>query len=83
MNESKRCQSCGMPIDDGTYCRYCTDENGNLMVFEERLERMTQWMMSQQHAASPAEATAKALAHMATMPAWRDHPTVRRAAEGR
>jgi hypothetical protein len=57
-----------MPIESGSYCQYCADENGNLQPFEERFERMVQWMSRQ------------TLAHMAQMPAWRDHPKVKAAA---
>ncbi len=79
MTDANHCQSCGMTIEDGTYCEYCMDESGNLQSFEERLERMVQWMQRQEGVASRAEAEAKTLAHMATMPAWRDHPKVRSA----
>ncbi len=79
MTEATHCQSCGMTIEDGTYCEHCTDESGNLQSFDERFERMVQWMQRQEEAASRAEAEAKTLAYMATMPAWRDHPKVRAA----
>ncbi len=77
MNETGTCQSCGMTIDDGTYCKYCTDENGNLQAFEERLDRMTQWLRRQEAVGSDEEARAKALSAMAEMPAWRDHPQLK------
>ena len=77
MTGANNCQSCGMPIEDGTYCQYCTDEHGNLQTFDERFERMVQWMQRQEHAASREDAEKKTLAHMANMPAWRDHPRVR------
>ena len=80
--DDKTCQSCGMTVEDGAYCRYCTDKNGNLQSFDERLERMVQWMRKMEHAGSREEAEAKALAHMATMPAWRDHPRVKDAVAG-
>jgi hypothetical protein len=65
-----------MTIEDGTYCDYCTDENGNLQSFDDRFDRMVQWMMRREHAASREEAEKKTLAYMATMPAWRNHPRV-------
>ena len=37
------CESCGMPIETGRYCAYCTDETGALQSFDERFERMTAW----------------------------------------
>ncbi len=77
MNEDTTCQSCGMTIDDGTYCKYCTDESGNLQAFEERLDRMVQWLRRQESVASDEEARQKALAAMAEMPAWRDHPQLK------
>ena len=32
------CESCGMPIESGRYCGYCTDETGALQPFEERFD---------------------------------------------
>ena len=63
----------------GGYCQYCVDENGDLQTFEDRFDRMTQWMQRREGIASREEAERKVLAHMATMPAWRDHPSVRAA----
>lgn len=68
------CQSCGMPVETGPYCRYCVDERGNLQTFEERFARMAQWMRRSTPELSQAEAEARALDSMATMPAWRAHP---------
>ena len=73
---SNGCQSCGMPIEDGLYCDFCTDDSGNLQAFDERFERMVQWTRSQGGTLSQAEAESKTLDYMATMPAWRDHPAV-------
>ena len=81
MTGTTHCQSCGMTIEDGVYCEYCTDENGNLQTFEDRFERMVQWVQRQENATSRADAERKTLAYMATMPAWRDHPKVRAAQE--
>jgi hypothetical protein len=74
MSANHKCESCGMPIDAGVHCRYCTDQTGKLQEFDERLERMTQWVVKQKQGATRAEAEQQALAHMATMPAWRNHP---------
>jgi hypothetical protein len=30
MTTAHACESCGMPIETGRYCDYCTDENGSL-----------------------------------------------------
>jgi hypothetical protein len=75
-----QCQSCAMPIETGIYCQYCSDEKGNLQPFEERFERMVQWMSRQKPELSRDEAQRQTLAYMAQMPAWRDHPKVKAAA---
>jgi hypothetical protein len=74
---SQQCQSCAMPIASGSYCQHCTDANGNLQPFEERCERMVQWMVRQRPELSPEEARRQTLAYMAQMPAWRDHPQLK------
>ena len=74
MNRALRCQSCGMPIDNGCYCRYCVDKEGNLQSFEERFERMVQWMLKEQSGLSRQEAEKRTRDYMRTMPAWKDHP---------
>lgn len=68
------CQSCGMGIDNGTYCQYCVDEHGNLQAFEERFERMIQWVLMREPAVPRAEAETRTRAYMRTMPAWQNHP---------
>lgn len=77
MSPARTCQSCGMPINDGTYCQHCTDENGHLQSFEERLERMTRWLQQKDASVSDKAARQQALAAMAEMPAWRDHPQLK------
>ncbi|MBN2445215.1 MAG: hypothetical protein JXO22_00690 [Phycisphaerae bacterium] len=74
MNAQTRCQSCGMPIEDGSYCQHCTDADGNLQSFDERFERMVQFYLAQKRSDTRAQAERDVLAYMATMPAWRDHP---------
>lgn len=81
MSATKHCESCGMTIDDGTYCHHCVDDQGNLQAFEERFDRMVQWMQRRDSAVSRADAEKQTLAYMRTMPAWRDHPKVQ-AAQG-
>ncbi len=78
MNSTKTiCESCGLPIEAGPYCQYCIDQEGNLQAFEERLERMSQWIRrTRSEDVSPADAEKQALDHMATMPAWRNHPAL-------
>jgi hypothetical protein len=75
----QQCQSCAMPIETGIYCQHCADEHGKLQPFEERFERMVQWMLGQKPGLALAEARQQTLAYMAQMPAWRDHPKVKAA----
>lgn len=76
-NEGTVCQSCSMPVETGPYCRYCVDENGELQAFDERLARLSQFMRNREPGLTDAESETRAVKHMATMPAWRDHPEVR------
>jgi hypothetical protein len=50
------CKSCGIPIENGCFCGYCTDDAGNLQAFEERFERMVQWTLRQGESMSQAHA---------------------------
>jgi len=75
------CESCGMPIESGPYCQYCVDEDGKLQAFDERFERMVQWQLKKKPGLVRAQAEHETLAYMAKMPAWRDHPRVRSAAQ--
>ncbi len=77
MEAAKTCESCGMPIPDGTYCQHCVDENGNLQPFEERFENMVQWVLRNDPKTSRAEAEERARGTMRAMPAWRDHPKLK------
>lgn len=70
------CESCGMTVESGPYCEYCTDEEGRLQAFDERFARMVQFMRRRDGSLDREEAEARTLAYMATMPAWRDHPKV-------
>lgn len=76
------CQSCSMPIESGPYCEYCVDAHGELQPFDERFERMVQWVARREPRLPRAEQERKTLEFMATMPAWKDHPELhqRRAA---
>jgi C4-type Zn-finger protein len=74
------CDSCGMPIESGRYCGYCTDIDGELQPFDERFERMVAWQARREPEATRDQLEAATLAYLATMPAWRDHPRVRAAA---
>jgi hypothetical protein len=73
------CESCGMPIEAGPYCRHCVDDSGKLQPFEERFERMVQWQAKREPNASREQLESKTLAYMAGMPAWKNHPRVKAA----
>jgi len=79
MTDELRCQSCSMTIESGLYCDHCTDDHGNLMAFAERMERFSQWIRSQNPGLERADSERQALAFMAKMPAWRDHPQLKEA----
>lgn len=74
---SHACQSCGMSIENGVYCPYCVDANGQLQAFEERFERMLQWAMKRDPDVPRQQAEEKTRAYMRTMPAWKDHPKLK------
>jgi hypothetical protein len=66
-----------MPISGGRYCQYCVDAHGNLQSFEERFERMVQWVLSKEPATPRHEAEQRTRARMQTLPAWKDHPKLK------
>ena len=45
MTTEHRCSSCTMPIESGTLCEHCSDDQGDLRPFEELFERMVQWTL--------------------------------------
>lgn len=77
MNHNHACQSCGMPIESGAYCNYCTNAEGQLQPFEERFERMVQWLLGREPATPRDIAEQRTREYMRGMPAWRDHPLLR------
>ena len=76
MTTTLTCESCGMPIETGRYCDYCTDENGSLQSFDERFERMTSWQARRNPGSTREDIERQTLDYMATMPAWQAHPRV-------
>jgi hypothetical protein len=76
MTTTHACESCGMPIETGRYCDYCTDESGALQSFDERFERMVGWQARRHPDAIRQDIERQTLDYMATMPAWRDHPRI-------
>jgi hypothetical protein len=73
---SHDCESCGLTIEHGRFCKHCVDAHGQLQDFDIRFERMVQWAMKEDTALSRAGAEQQTLAYMARMPAWRQHPRV-------
>jgi len=65
-----------MPIESGRYCGHCTDDSGALQSFEDRFARMAAWQARRDPEPSRQDIERKVLDYMATMPAWREHPTV-------
>ena len=77
---SEKCQSCGMPIESGIYCQYCVDEDGNLQDFETRFAKMVAWQ--KRRGGTQEEIESKTIAYMSTLPAWADHPQVKKRLKG-
>jgi len=71
---SATCESCGMPIESGQYCEYCTDSDGNLQDFDTRFEAMVGWQRRRHPDQPLADIEAQTREYMASMPAWRGHP---------
>ena len=76
MADATSCESCGMTIETGRYCHLCTDATGNLQSFDERFGRMVEWEARRNPDAPRAELEERTKAYMATMPAWREHPSL-------
>jgi hypothetical protein len=77
MTNQHACESCSMPIDSGVYCQHCSDDQGNLQPFEERVERFMSWTLRDHPDLDPAAARRQTIEFMATMPAWKDNPQVK------
>jgi hypothetical protein len=83
MSHTTNCESCGMPIEAGPYCAHCVDADGKLQGFDVRFARMVDWQLRKNPGMPRDRAERETLQHMATLPAWRDHPRVRSRAAGR
>lgn len=78
----KICESCGMPMREisdfggknieNKYCRFCTDEMGELKAFDIKLNEMTDFIVSRMNI-DRAAAEKIARDNMAKMPAWKDY----------
>ncbi|MFT3859921.1 zinc ribbon domain-containing protein [Micropruina sp.] len=72
--QTASCESCGMPIESGRYCQYCTDADGILQDFDTRFAAMVGWQ-SRRHPDQSHEAIEEQTrAYMSSLPAWRGHP---------
>jgi hypothetical protein len=81
MTHAHTCESCSMPIETGRYCPTCVDERGQLQPFEARFAKMVEWQARRAPGKSREAVERETLAFMARMPAWKDHPRVRAAAQ--
>ncbi len=78
----KNCESCGMPMKkieefggkkpDNRYCVYCTDEQGNLKPFDEKVKDMTGFIM-RTHGLDFEHSQNLARENMKKMPAWKEY----------
>ena len=79
--KDKFCESCGMPmkntIDFGgkilenKYCRYCTDDSGNLKSFEEKVKDIKGLLMKTNNL-EEEQAIKMAKEKLKQFPAWKD-----------
>ena len=74
---NRPCESCGLPIATGPYCGQCVDETGKLQAFEQRFERVVAWQSRLHRQGTREQLVRSALAYMAAMPAWKDHPRIK------
>ncbi|MFQ6117396.1 MAG: zinc ribbon domain-containing protein [Candidatus Bipolaricaulia bacterium] len=71
------CHSCTMPLDSpeargasDIYCKYCSDEAGNLKSRGEVQLGIASWLRSWQEGITEEQATRRAEHFMQAMPAW-------------
>lgn len=69
-----KCESCAMPISNGRYCEHCTDKEGNLQSFDERVKRMSLFMNKQNPEKSDKQILSEVKEYLKKMPAWKNHP---------
>jgi hypothetical protein len=75
----KICYSCSAPLHmpefkgpAENYCKYCTDDQGNLKPREEIKRGITEWFRSWQPGIDHEKAAERAELFMRSMPAWAD-----------
>jgi len=73
------CRSCMTSLEEPQnrgkseeFCKWCSDEGGNLLPRNKVLEVMTQWFMRWQSGIDTDEARRRADLYMRSMPAWAD-----------
>ncbi len=73
----KFCYSCSAPLNMPEfkgpaehYCKYCTDEKGNLKSREEILKGIAHWLQSWQPDLDEKNALERATYFMKAMPEW-------------
>ncbi len=70
------CLSCGAPLNkefkgvSEEYCKYCTDENGNLFPRERVKQGIMMWLKEWQPKVDDKKAAMRAEYYMKAMPAW-------------
>jgi len=74
----KMCLSCGAPLSEEfagpteTFCKYCTDADGNLKTREEVKQGIAFWLKEWQPNLSDDKALDRADFYMKAMPEWAD-----------
>ncbi|MBN1781070.1 hypothetical protein JW948_08110 [bacterium] len=69
----KFCQSCGMPLNaetTGSYCHYCTDDQGQLKPREAVAEGIAAWLEMFTPDDGNVNFKKRAESYLAAMPAW-------------
>jgi hypothetical protein len=72
------CHSCTAPLDgpfkgkSEIYCKYCSDDKGNLKSREECRAGIAHWLRQWQPGVDEAESLRRAEFFMKAMPAWAD-----------
>lgn len=74
---AKMCYSCAAPLDNpafkgvvADYCKYCTDDKGNLKSRPEVQRGVAEWFKMWQPGIDDAKAMHRAEFYMKSMPAW-------------
>lgn len=77
MDQMTFCHSCACPTSmpdfkgpAENYCRFCTDEQGNLKSREEVKQGIAQWLKMWQPGINDDIASKRASDYMKAMPAW-------------